>query len=79
MASSKLLWISRRAYYASVSHVDDEIGRYSENYIQMLIQVERHQGVERVGRAWLVGIDNSCLLGRPWVAAGRTRGVVQTH
>ena len=35
LASSKLLWISRRAYYASVSHVDDEIGRCSENYTQM--------------------------------------------
>ena len=29
LASSKLLWISRRAYYASVSHVDEEIGRCS--------------------------------------------------
>ena len=37
------------------------------------------KGVERVGGVGTGRIDSSCILGRPRMAAGRTRRVVQAH
>ena len=68
----------RRAYYASVSHVDDEIGRYNDKSTKVTIKLSL-QGAEHVGRSWTGRIDNSCILGRSRLAAWRARRVGQTH
>ena len=46
---------------------------------QVLIYNLPIQGLDRAGRAWIGRINGCGILGRPWLAVGRTCRVVQAH
>ena len=87
------LLVFRRAYYASVSHADDEIGRSSVKFLFLVtiapvsernsrLQTQTQQSPQGAGccRGTPVGrFHHRCLPWRSWLAAGRALRVVQEN